>query len=129
MTVDNAFYIPTTWRSDVMVEIITSPHTMYRPSVFFKIHIQLYNLQRAHVKPGPHQQQSRSNNVAYTGNFVACYRVKCYEVACISNNVASTLLLVWTGLLCSKRHIRYVGNERVSISVEATDHFMALLCS
>jgi len=44
------------------------------------------------LKPGPHQQQSQSNIVAYTGNFVACYRVECYKVACISNIVASTLL-------------------------------------
>jgi len=62
---------------------------------------------KPYLKPGPHQQQCRSNTVEATGNFVAC----CFDnVAVLGNNVeatfdfvefdnvASTLLLVWTGL-------------------------------
>jgi len=61
----------------------------------------------ARLKPGPHQQQSRSN-------IVECYKVeRCFDtvaqngniveatgnkVACCFDNVASTLLLVWTEL-------------------------------
>jgi len=67
------------------------------------------------VKPGPHQQQCRSNIVKATGNFVASC---CDIVALFGNiveatfdfvettfdfvafdNIASTLLVVWTGLI------------------------------
>jgi len=64
------------------------------------------------LKPGPHQQQWRSNIVEATGNFIAC----CFDIVAVFgnnvgatfnfveasfdfvafDNVASTLLLVWT---------------------------------
>ena len=47
-----------------------------------------------HLKSRPHWQQCRSNIVA------------CYKVACRSNNVASTLLPVWTGHYVA-RTLRY----------------------
>ena len=76
-------------------------------------------------KPGPHQQQCRSNIVEATGNFVACCfdnfavlgnivevtfdfvertkfqrktRSTLLPFLATKSNVASTLLLVWTGL-------------------------------
>jgi len=44
------------------------------------------------------KQQNQSNNVAYTGDFVAFNFVKCYKVAYRSNNVALALLPVRTRL-------------------------------
>ena len=88
------------------------------------------------VKPGPHKQQCRSNIVEATGNFVAC----CFDnVAVFGNNVkatfdivtfdnvASTLLLVWTGLKCmppGPLHNCLLSPVHTSNNVEATFDFV-----
>jgi len=80
------------WILAQMIPLRLSYTVLYRNSTIFKIRVlpsgklsQTLDLDRCcRLKPGPHQQQRRSNIVEATGNFVAC----CFDnVALYGNKV------------------------------------------